>query len=113
MKDMTEEKFVELLATVVDSTVKNRLKAEREKFWLPAEEHYLDHQKIRECRDNKVMTERAGNHRYIKKLRRREKLITTTALRGTVAVMVAIVANWLCKMVGIDVGLSKFITIFK
>jgi len=111
MKDMTEEKFIELVATIVKTSVEQTIAAERENFWVPPEDHYLDHQVIGKCRERNEETIIIRS--FIKKLIKREKIIAGVATKGTAVAALALFADYIYRQLGLDVGLSKFMTIFK
>jgi len=57
----------EITPELIEKIVKKVLKDERDEFWVPQPQHYLDHEMIRGCRE--ASPEWRKNHEFISAVR--------------------------------------------
>lgn len=77
---------------VIAQAVKEAMDEKHATFWIEAEQHYLDHQQLAECRQTRP--EWIENHKFVSEIRETKAFIKRTSIKLIVASVVGAIISW-------------------
>ena len=83
---------------VIKEIVKDAIEEKHTEFWVDAEQHYLDHKQMLECRSNQSQWEE--NHKFVKGMRDSKEMVKKVTLRVAVTTLVTAGIAWILYSFG-------------
>lgn len=80
-------------AAVIKQIMKEVFEEERESFWVPAEEHYRDHEMLKSCREHG--DEMRKNHEFVSGVRSTTKTVKRASIFSVIGTLIAAFFAWI------------------